>query len=166
LDERLFGPLGMKDTGFWVPAAELGRLAGCYQFDRERGTFEVFDGVGEASDWSRAPAFESGAAGLVSTAGDHDALCRMMLDGVWGARVGSGGVHGVLGGGVWGIMGGASRPTADIGLSQYPGPLVEESHGAIERCPVYEIVNLTTRSGRPRGMNGAHRRPFTTPSVN
>ena len=81
LGERLFGPLGMKDTGFWVPAAELGRLAGCYRFDRERGEFEVFDGTGQESDWSRPPAFESGAGGLASTAGDYYAFCRMLLDG-------------------------------------------------------------------------------------
>ena len=90
LGERLFGPLGMKDTGFWVPAAELGRLAGCYRFDRENRTFEVFDATGQDSDWSGPPAFESGAGGLVSTAGDYYAFCRMLLDGGMGARRPSG----------------------------------------------------------------------------
>ncbi|HEX3905857.1 MAG TPA: serine hydrolase domain-containing protein [Polyangia bacterium] len=91
LGERLFGPLGMKDTGFWVPPSELGRLAGCYRFDRESRSFEVFDGTGQASDWSRPPPFESGAAGLVSTADDYFAFCRMLLNGgvagVGGARL-------------------------------------------------------------------------------
>ena len=91
LDERVFGPLGMKDTGFWVPAAEIERLAGCYQFDHGSGKLEVFDEGGEASDWSRAPAFESGAGGLASTAGDYYAFCRMLLDGGLDAgRVGYG----------------------------------------------------------------------------
>ena len=91
LDERLFGPLGMKDTGFWVPAAELDRLAGCYRFNRERETFEVFDGTGQDSDWSHPPAFESGAGGLASTADDYYAFCRMMLNG--GVGAGPGGVR-------------------------------------------------------------------------
>ena len=81
LEERLFGPLGMKDTGFWVPTAELARLAGCYVFNHASGKLEVFDATGEASDWSRPPAFESGAGGLASTADDYFAFCRMMLNG-------------------------------------------------------------------------------------
>jgi CubicO group peptidase (beta-lactamase class C family) len=59
LDERLFGPLGMKDTGFSVPASELHRLAGCYVFNHASSKLEVFDATGEASEWSRPPAFES-----------------------------------------------------------------------------------------------------------
>ncbi|MET0543888.1 MAG: serine hydrolase domain-containing protein, partial [Variovorax sp.] len=79
LQERLFGPLGMKDTSFTVPASSLHRLPGCYGFDRERGQLEVFDGAGNA-EWSRPPAFASGAGGLVSTADDYHAFCRMLLD--------------------------------------------------------------------------------------
>jgi CubicO group peptidase (beta-lactamase class C family) len=93
LKERLFGPLGMKDTGFWVPAAELDRLAGCYQFNGESRKLEVFDGTGQDSDWSNPPAFESGAGGLASTADDYYAFCRMMLNegvGAGGRRAGSG----------------------------------------------------------------------------
>jgi CubicO group peptidase (beta-lactamase class C family) len=66
-------------------------LAGCYRFDRGSGKREVFDGTGEASEWSRAPAFESGAGGLASTAGDYYAFCRMLLDG--GVGRGQGGVR-------------------------------------------------------------------------
>jgi len=81
LNARLFGPLGMKDTGFSVPASELARVAGCYQFNHCSGKLEVFDATGEASDWSHPPAFESGAGGLASTADDYFAFCRMMLNG-------------------------------------------------------------------------------------
>ena len=88
LNDRLFGPLGMKDTGFWVPAAELGRLAGCYLFNHATGKLEVFDGTGEASEFSLPPAFESGAGGLASTADDYFAFCRMMLNGGVGGRSG------------------------------------------------------------------------------
>ena len=51
----------------------------------------MFDGPGEASEFSRPPAFESGAGGLASTADDYLAFCRMLLNGgvggVGGARV-------------------------------------------------------------------------------
>jgi CubicO group peptidase (beta-lactamase class C family) len=84
LRDRLFDPLGMKDTAFSVPAAKLDRLPGCYQFNRDSKKFEVFDSV-QNSEYSRPPAFESGAGGLVSTVDDYYAFCRMMLNkGVWG----------------------------------------------------------------------------------
>jgi CubicO group peptidase (beta-lactamase class C family) len=84
LRERVFGPLGMKDTAFSVPASKLDRLPGCYRFSHDSKMFEVFDSS-ENSEWSRPPVFESGAGGLVSTADDYFAFCRMMLNkGVWG----------------------------------------------------------------------------------
>ena len=51
--ERIFEPLGMKDTGFSVPAAKLGRLATCYQMDAATGKLVVFDDA-RGSRWSRA----------------------------------------------------------------------------------------------------------------
>jgi CubicO group peptidase (beta-lactamase class C family) len=79
LRERIFEPLGMRDTGFSVPAAELDRLPGCYWFRPETRTLEVFDGVGD-SQWSRLPSFPSAAGGLVSTVDDYLAFCQMMLN--------------------------------------------------------------------------------------
>jgi CubicO group peptidase (beta-lactamase class C family) len=79
LGERLFGPLGMSDTAFEVPAAKRERLSGCYSFDRNERAFVVFDSA-HASAWSRTPVFESGAGGLVSTIDDYHAFCRMMLN--------------------------------------------------------------------------------------
>jgi CubicO group peptidase (beta-lactamase class C family) len=78
--ERIFGPLKMKDTGFYVPATKLDRLAGCYQADPETGALELYDSA-EDSRWSRPPAFESCGGGLVSTVDDYLAFCRMMLNG-------------------------------------------------------------------------------------
>jgi CubicO group peptidase (beta-lactamase class C family) len=121
LDERLFGPLGMKDTGFWVPAAELDRLAGCYQFNHASQRLEVFDGTGQASDWSRAPAFESGAGGLVSTAGDYYAFCRMMLDG------GVGGGEGWSAGSVGGVGRGDDAGSVDGGAEARRGDLLRRA---------------------------------------
>jgi CubicO group peptidase (beta-lactamase class C family) len=84
LQERMFDPLGMKDTGFSVPASKLDRLPGVYQFNHGSGTLEAFDSL-EGSEYSRPPAFESGAGGLVSTVDDYYAFSRMMLNkGVWG----------------------------------------------------------------------------------
>jgi CubicO group peptidase (beta-lactamase class C family) len=82
--ERLFAPLGMKDTAFSVPADKLDRLPTSYFTDPETGTLEVFDGV-EDSRWATPPVFESGGAGLVSTADDLLAFGQMMLhDGAYG----------------------------------------------------------------------------------
>ena len=77
--ERIFEPLGMRDTGFSVPAAKLDRLPGCYWFKPETRTLEVFDGVGD-SQWSHPPSFPSAAGGLVSTIDDYLAFCQMMLN--------------------------------------------------------------------------------------
>jgi len=79
LHERLFEPLGMKDTGFSVPAAKLDRLATSYWTNFETGALEVYDEA-EGGQWSRPPAFPSGAGGLVSTIDDYLAFGQMMLN--------------------------------------------------------------------------------------
>jgi CubicO group peptidase (beta-lactamase class C family) len=76
LRTRLFDPLGMADTSFW--ASQPDRLATAYRSARGGG-LEVWDGPDGA--YSRAPAFEDGAAGLVSTADDMLAFARMFLRG-------------------------------------------------------------------------------------
>jgi CubicO group peptidase (beta-lactamase class C family) len=78
LRERLFEPLGMKDTGFSVPEASLDRLATSYWTDSTSGKLTVYDeAVG--GQWSRESAFPSGAGGLVSTIDDYLAFGQMML---------------------------------------------------------------------------------------
>jgi CubicO group peptidase (beta-lactamase class C family) len=80
--ERIFEPLGMKDTSFSVPPEKLDRLPGCYQSDPndpQMGGLRVYDDPRD-SQWSRPPAFPSGGGGLVSTVDDYLAFCRMMLD--------------------------------------------------------------------------------------
>lgn len=79
LAERVFAPLGMRDTGFSVPAPELGRFVVSYRTDPQTGELSVNDPVD--GDWSRPPAFESGGGGLVSTAEDLLAFGRMLLAG-------------------------------------------------------------------------------------
>src|SRR2546427_11598785 len=76
--QRLFEPLGMKATGFSVPAASLDRLATSYWPDPTSGKLTVYDEA-MGSQWSRPPAFPSGAGGLVSTIDDYLAFGQMML---------------------------------------------------------------------------------------
>ena len=79
LRERIFEPLGMKDTGFSVPAAKLDRLATSYWTNPETGALEVYR-RGRGGQWSRPPAFPSGGGGLVSTVDDYLAFGQMLLN--------------------------------------------------------------------------------------
>ncbi|MFD3451359.1 serine hydrolase domain-containing protein [Streptomyces sp. NPDC058691] len=78
LAERIFEPLGMRDTGFAVPPGDLGRFTGYYRADQPGGLQLVDAPDGQ---WSAEPAFPSGAGGLVSTADDLLAFARMLLGG-------------------------------------------------------------------------------------
>ncbi|QHL90142.1 serine hydrolase [Sphingomonas changnyeongensis] len=77
--ERIFGPLGMADTFFQVPADRIDRLADCYTLHPEKGV--TLHDRAEESAWARAPRQFSGGGGLVSTAADYHRFCRMLLDG-------------------------------------------------------------------------------------
>ena len=79
LRERIFDALGMKDTGFSVPAEKINRLATSYATNPQTGAFEVYDQPANGQ-WSRPPAFPAGASGLVSTADDFLAFSQMMLN--------------------------------------------------------------------------------------
>jgi CubicO group peptidase (beta-lactamase class C family) len=79
LRERVFGPLGMTDTGFAVPATEIGRFATGYMTDPETGALRLHDEP--TGQWSSPPAFPSGGAGLVSTAPDYLAFAEMLRRG-------------------------------------------------------------------------------------
>jgi CubicO group peptidase (beta-lactamase class C family) len=79
LRERIFEPLGMKDTGFFVPEAELDRLPTCYGTDLFTHELLVLDEA-RGGQVAREPPFEAGAGGLVSTIDDMAAFGRMMLD--------------------------------------------------------------------------------------
>lgn len=78
--ERIFGPLGMKDTGFFVPTADIERLPPTYATNPATGEFQAMDGVADSA-WASPPVFESGAGGLVSTADDLLAFGTMLLAG-------------------------------------------------------------------------------------
>jgi len=79
LQERIFEPLGMKDTAFSAPTSKLDRLATAYSTNFETGALELYDPA-EGGHWSQPPAFPSGGGGLVSTIDDYLAFGRMMLN--------------------------------------------------------------------------------------
>jgi CubicO group peptidase (beta-lactamase class C family) len=81
LKERLFEPLGMKDTGFQVPPDRLDRLPAAYTPDPVTGELVLVDEPSRI-EWGRPPTFPSaaGGRGLVSTADDLLAFCTMMLN--------------------------------------------------------------------------------------
>lgn len=100
LAERIFAPLGMKDTGFTVPKEKLPRLAGSYVF---QGKFERFDEFNGQS--VRAKMYPAGSTGLVSTIDDYLAFGRMM------ARLGKNGTTRLL-----------SRPTVEAMITDQLQP--------------------------------------------
>jgi CubicO group peptidase (beta-lactamase class C family) len=77
MQDRVFEPLGMADTGFWTPSVE--RLGTCYGLDPRTAEHTVYDPPN--GQWAHAPAFPSGAGGLVSTIDDVHAFGRMLLAG-------------------------------------------------------------------------------------
>ncbi|MBV9103104.1 MAG: beta-lactamase family protein [Candidatus Eremiobacteraeota bacterium] len=78
LQERIFEPLGMNDTAFWVPTEKLQRLPAFYFFNRETNRLDFFENP-NASAWRSEPPFESAGGGLVSTVDDYFVFSRMLL---------------------------------------------------------------------------------------
>lgn len=86
LHESIFDPLGMRDTGFYVPRTKLDRLPPCYGRDYSTGRIVVLH-EGRGGFFARSPNFESGGGGLVSTVDDMLVFGRMMLNnGVYGGQ--------------------------------------------------------------------------------
>jgi CubicO group peptidase (beta-lactamase class C family) len=79
LIERIFEPLGMRDTGFDVPWDKIGRLPTAYVINPRTGGAEVYDEPHDGQ-WSRLPSFPSGGGGLVSTVEDFLAFADMLRE--------------------------------------------------------------------------------------
>jgi CubicO group peptidase (beta-lactamase class C family) len=79
LHERIFEPLGMRDTAFHVPPEKIDRLPTFYFFNHQTNKLGVFDDVANSA-WRSEPPFESGGGGLVSTIDDYFTFSQMMLD--------------------------------------------------------------------------------------
>lgn len=80
LSERIFKPLGMKDTGFYVPADKQNRLAKVYRTTANDLEEFFIPHLGIQNKMEFAPAFESGGAGLVSTIDDSARFTQMLLN--------------------------------------------------------------------------------------
>ncbi|MGI5917038.1 MAG: serine hydrolase domain-containing protein [Anaerolineae bacterium] len=80
LQERIFDPLSMVDTGFFVPEDRAERLAALY-CPAEGGGLQMLDCGGAQSGYVVRPAFLSGGGGLVSTAADYLRFAGMLLGG-------------------------------------------------------------------------------------
>ena len=79
LRDRLFTPLGMDDTSFFVPEGKLHRLATAYVPSRGGG---IASHEGSVTTRHKRPhAMKSGGAGVVSTAPDYLRFCQMLLNG-------------------------------------------------------------------------------------
>lgn len=84
LDEEIFMPLGMRDTGFWVPEEKQDRLAKTYEtvvLPDDRNDMILYTGnhLGIRNDMMQSPAYEAGGAGLVSTLDDYMKFAGMLL---------------------------------------------------------------------------------------
>ena len=79
LEQRIFKPLNMVDTGFFVPAGKLKRLAELYEYGAD-GRLQVARGPIN-HNFAVRPALSSGGGGLVSTATDYQRFCQMLLNG-------------------------------------------------------------------------------------
>jgi CubicO group peptidase (beta-lactamase class C family) len=75
--ERIFEPLGMPDTAFWVDGADAERVATRYTRDAESGTLVRDDNA--ARSILVRPTYMAGAGGLVSTAPDYYRFATMLL---------------------------------------------------------------------------------------
>jgi CubicO group peptidase (beta-lactamase class C family) len=78
-EERILTPLGMADTGFFVPPDKTHRLGDAWAFRPGKGAV-VYD-RGEKSAWSTPPRLLAGGAGLVSTVADYHRFCSMLIGG-------------------------------------------------------------------------------------
>jgi CubicO group peptidase (beta-lactamase class C family) len=90
LKERIFDPLGMRDTDFYVPTDKAHRLAACYSADppgkltfnavERKGTLTLQDDPA-TSAYLAKPSFISGGGGLCATAADYLTFCRALING-------------------------------------------------------------------------------------
>jgi CubicO group peptidase (beta-lactamase class C family) len=101
LQQRMFDPLGMKDTGFSVPEESIDRLTTCYARNESNGKLEVWDPARSGS-YARPPVFPNA---LVSSADEYLAFCRML------ASKGRGGGNRIL-----------ARPTVELMMSDQLSP--------------------------------------------
>jgi len=77
LEEEIFQPLGMADTGFYVPSSKTWRLSSNYEYREGQEPILVDDA--NTGSYINPPTLFSGGGGLVSTLDDYMAFCKMVL---------------------------------------------------------------------------------------
>lgn len=80
LQERLFGPLGMVDAGFYVPADKLDRFAALYAPD-PKGGLALVDSPQDSRIWKQPSVCPLGGDMMVSSADDYMRFAQMLLNG-------------------------------------------------------------------------------------
>ena len=77
LEEEIFQPLGMLDTGFYVPSIKTQRLSSNYEYREGKEPILIDDA--HSGSYINPPTLLSGGGGLVSTLDDYMAFCKMIL---------------------------------------------------------------------------------------
>jgi CubicO group peptidase (beta-lactamase class C family) len=134
---RIFDPLGMKDSSFFLPKEKAGRLATVYAATPAGGIERAPDAGRGQGDYVNGPRkCFSGGAGLLSTASDYARFLQMLLNG--------GSLDGVR------IL---SPKTVELATANNVGALYEG--GRFGFGLGFEIVEVVGRAGRP-GSPGAY----------
>jgi CubicO group peptidase (beta-lactamase class C family) len=89
LDEKIFSPLGMNDTAFYVQEADRARFADVYRWDREQNKLMRNQERPDRPSYFDATRLESGGGGLVSSTHDYARFLQMFINGgeLDGARI-------------------------------------------------------------------------------
>ncbi len=81
LRTRIFEPLGMNDTGFWVDPSKLDRVTSVFTYGPDKRLIPALPPPAIRGDPSKKPVFLSGGAGLLSTTDDYFKFAQMLLNG-------------------------------------------------------------------------------------
>jgi CubicO group peptidase (beta-lactamase class C family) len=90
MKKNIYDPLKMNDTGFYVPADKVSRLASVYFSTPTGAMIEITPAMSDRlQDFTKVPPMDSGGGGSLSTANDYARFCQMILNGgeLDGARV-------------------------------------------------------------------------------
>ncbi len=89
LDQKIFTPLGMNDTAFYVQEADRARFADVYRWDREQNKLMRNEERPDRPSYFDATRLESGGGGLVSSTHDYARFLQMFINGgeLDGARI-------------------------------------------------------------------------------
>jgi CubicO group peptidase (beta-lactamase class C family) len=89
LDDKIFTPLGMNDTAFYVQEADRARFADVYRWDREQNKLMRNEERPDRPSYFDATRLESGGGGLVSSTHDYARFLQMFINGgeLDGARI-------------------------------------------------------------------------------